>query len=98
MNKDKELRKSLNEKLEETIKAVPEEFKDAHHLSPHWYVSELCRYIKREINDTADYEKYRILLDMSIIKIKEVLNYRGLSFFDEDLDGPARNRTSSFST
>ncbi|MEK6843901.1 MAG: hypothetical protein AABX83_00590 [Nanoarchaeota archaeon] len=70
-------------KLDDVIKAVPEEFKDAHPLSPHWYVSELCRYLQREIRTgkLGDRE-CNMILDMPIIDIKQALNYRGLSFFD----------------
>lgn len=69
-------------KLDEVINAIPKEFKDSHPCSPYWYVSELCRYIKKEIEKGEDYRKYSIILDMPLGKVKEMLHYKGLSFFD----------------
>ena len=77
----KNMSNNIIRKLDDVIKAVPEEFKDAHPFSPHWYVAELCRYLQREIRvGELDDRECNIILDMSVGEIKQALHYKGLSF------------------
>ncbi len=67
-------------KLDDVIEAVPKEFKDVHPISPHWYVSELCRYLQNRIQKQEFDARYNILLKMSVGEIAQNLHYKGLSF------------------
>ena len=70
-------------KLDEVINAIPDSFKDIHSCSPHWYVSELCRYLQGEIRKwKIEEQKYNIILYMPIEDIRQMLHYKGLSFFN----------------
>ena len=78
---DKIEKESLDRKLQEVIEANP--FIDEHHLSPHWYVSELCRYLQNRIrNNELSETQYNILKALSVNEIKQNLHYKGLSLVE----------------